>query len=108
MLDIKLIRENPDVVRDALRARQMDDSAVDALVRLDERRRQILSEVEELKAERNTVSKEIGKMKDADERNAKITAMREVGDKIKGLDGELKNVDAELTSTFGYPAQPAE
>ncbi len=100
MLDIKLIRENPDVVRDALRARQMDDSAVDVLGRLDERRRQILSEVETLKAERNTVSKEIGKMKDADARNAKIAAMREVGDKIKGLDGELREVDAELTSTL--------
>ena len=100
MLDIRLFRENPDVVREALRTRQMDDSVVDALARLDERRRQILSEVEELKAERNTVSKEIGKMKDAETRNAKIAAMREVGDKIKGMDGELREVDAELTSTL--------
>lgn len=100
MLDIRLIRENPDVVRKALRSRQMDDSAVDSLARLDERRRQILSEVEELKAERNTVSKEIGKMKDAEARNAKIAAMREVGDKIKAMDGELREVDAELTSTL--------
>ena len=100
MLDIRLFRENPDVVREALRTRQVDDSVVDALARLDERRRQILSEVEELKAERNTVSKEIGKMKDAETRNAKIAAMREVGDKIKGMDGELREVDAELTSTL--------
>lgn len=100
MLNIRLIRENPDVVRKALRSRQMDDSAVDSLARLDERRRQILSEVEELKAERNTVSKEIGKMKDAEARNAKIAAMREVGDKIKAMDGELREVDAELTSTL--------
>ena len=100
MLDIRLIRENPDVVREALRKRQMDDSDEDSLARLDERRRQILSEVEELKAERNTVSKEIGKMKDAEARNAKIAAMREVGDKIKELDGELRDVDTELTSTL--------
>ena len=100
MLDIRLIRENPDVVREALRKRQMDDSDVDSLARLDERRRQILGEVEELKAERNAVSKEIGKMKDAEARNAKIAAMREVGDKIKELDGELRDVDTELTSTL--------
>jgi seryl-tRNA synthetase len=109
MLDIRLIRENPDVVRDALRSRQMDDSAVETLGRLDERRRQILSEVEELKAERNAVSKEIGKMKDAEARNAKIAAMREVGDKISELDGELREVDAELTSTLAtLPNLPSD
>jgi seryl-tRNA synthetase len=100
MLDIRLIRENPDVVREALRKRQSDVAVVDELILLDERRRTILSEVEELKAERNTVSKEIGKMKDAEARNAKIAAMREVGDKISGLDGELRDVEGELTSTM--------
>ena len=100
MLDIRLIRENPDVVRESLRKRQSDPAVVDSLIVLDERRRAILSEVEELKAERNAVSKEIGKMKDAEARNAKIAAMREVGDKISELDGELRDVDAELTSTL--------
>ena len=109
MLDIRLIRENPDVVRESLRKRQSDPAVVDSLIVLDERRRAILSEVEELKAERNAVSKEIGKMKDADARNAKIAAMREVGDKISELDGELRDVDAELTSTLAtLPNLPSD
>ncbi|MBT3713864.1 MAG: serine--tRNA ligase, partial [Anaerolineae bacterium] len=100
MLDIRLIRENPDVVREALKKRQSNDAVVDTLAALDEKRREILSEVEELKAERNTVSKEIGRMKDAESRQEKISAMRAVGDKIKSLDDELRDVDVELTSTM--------
>jgi seryl-tRNA synthetase len=84
MLDINLIREKPDLVRAALKNRQMDASPIDSILSLDEKRRALLTEVEQLKAERNTVSKEIGKMKDAAEREKKIVAMREVGDKISG------------------------
>ena len=100
MLDIRLIRENPEIVREALRKRQADDAVVDSIAALDERRRTILSEVEKLKAERNAVSKEIGRMKDAESRQEKITAMRAVGDQIKALDDDLRDVDAELTSTM--------
>ncbi len=96
MLDIRLIRENPEIVREALRKRQADDAVVDSIVALDERRRTILSEVEKLKAERNTVSKEIGRMKDAESRQEKISAMRAVGDKISALDNDLRDVDSEL------------
>ena len=98
MLDIRLVRENPDVVREALKKRQADVAVVDSAIALDERRREILGEVERLKAERNTVSKEIGRMKDAESRQEKIDAMRAVGDKIKALDDDLRDVDAELTS----------
>ena len=59
MLDINLFREQPELVRKALRDRQMDPSPVDAILVLDERRRGMLAEVEALKAERNTVSREI-------------------------------------------------
>ncbi|HKY54972.1 MAG TPA: serine--tRNA ligase [Anaerolineales bacterium] len=98
MLDLNLIREQPDVLRTALRNRQMDSSSVDDILRLDEKRRQLLTEVEKLKAERNAVSKEIGKMKDAAEREKKIAAMREVGDRISALDKEVADVEAELNS----------
>ncbi len=109
MLDIRLIRENPDVVRQALEKRQADASVVDALIVLDERRRTILAEVEELKAERNTVSKEIGRMKDATERQAKIEAMRAVGDKIAVLDNELRDVETDLNGTLStLPNIPSE
>ena len=69
---------------------------MDAILALDEHRRSILTEVEALKAERNAVSKEIGQMKDAATRQAKIEAMRVVGDKIAVLDKEVTEVEEEL------------
>ncbi len=109
MLDLNLIRENPDIVRTSLKNRQMDASPVDDILKLDEQRRTLLTEVEKLKAERNTVSKEISKMKDAAEREKKIVAMREVGDRIAALDKEVADVDAELTSlTSALPNIPDE
>jgi seryl-tRNA synthetase len=109
MLDINLIREKPDLVRTALNNRQMDSAPVDDILRLDEKRRVLLTDVEKFKAERNTVSKEISKMKDAAEREAKIAAMREVGDKIAALDKEVADVEAELTSlTSALPNIPDE
>ena len=96
MLDINLLRENPDIVRKALQDRQSDPAPVDAILQLDEKRRTLLNEVEQLKAERNVVSKEIGKMKDATERQSKIEAMRVVGDKIAELDKEVAGVESEL------------
>ena len=109
MLDIRLFRENPDIVRKALKDRQSDASVVDTILALDESRRELLGEVEKLKAERNAVSKEIGKMKDADSRQEKIDAMRAVGDQIKALDEKLRDVDAELRSTMAnLPNIPSE
>jgi seryl-tRNA synthetase len=98
MLDLNLIREQPDLVRTALRNRQMNSSPIDNILRLDEKRRSFLTQVETLKAERNTVSKAIGTMKDAAEREQKIAAMREVGEKIAALDKEVAEVEAELNS----------
>src|SRR5512139_1217614 len=99
MLDLNLIREQPDLVRTSLKNRQMDASPVDDILRLDEKRRSLLTQVEALKAERNAVSKEIGKMKDAAKREKKIAAMREVGDEIAALDKEVADVEAELHAT---------
>jgi seryl-tRNA synthetase len=98
MLDINLIREKPDVVRSALKNRQMDVSPVDSILQLDGKRRGLLTEVEKLKAERNAVSKEIGQLKDAADRQSKIEAMRLVGDKISALDKEVAEVDGELNA----------
>jgi seryl-tRNA synthetase len=96
MLDLNLIRAKPDLVRTSLKNRQMDASTVDDILSLDGKRRTLLTQVEALKAERNVVSKEIGKLKDATERQKKITAMREVGDQIAALDKEVTEVEAEL------------
>ena len=96
MLDINIIREQPDLVRQAMQARQMEAAPVDAVLALDEQRRALIQEVEALKAERNAVSKEIGRMKDPTERQAKIDLMRAVGDRIAELDNSLRQVDADL------------
>jgi seryl-tRNA synthetase len=96
MLDINLIRENPEAARAGMHKRGMDPSPVDEAVRLDTRWREVLLEAEALKAERNKVSKEIGKMKEKEQREAKIAAMREVGDKIKALDEEIAKLEADL------------
>jgi seryl-tRNA synthetase len=107
MLDINIIRETPDVVRKALQDRQMDPAPVDAIRGMDEQRRTLIGEVEALKAERNAVSKEIGKMKDPQERQARIEAMRAVGDRIEQMDAELRNLEAELNNTLaGLPNLP--
>ncbi len=107
MLDINLIREKPDVVRKALKDRQMEAGSVDSILQLDEKRRALLSEVENLKAERNAVSKEISRIKDTAGREQKIAAMREVGDKIGALDKDVAEVEIELNAlTSALPNIP--
>jgi len=107
MIDLNLIRSNPDFVREALRRRAMNSSVVDDVLTLDVKRRTIITEVEGLKAERNRVSKEIGKQKDQEARQLKITAMREARNKISHLDEELRIVDQQLNSTLaGIPNIP--
>jgi seryl-tRNA synthetase len=96
MLDINLIREQPEVVRKALSDRQMEASPVDEALQLDEQRRALILEVETLKAERNQTSKEIGRMKDPEARQAKIEAMRLVGERISELDESLRTVEQSL------------
>ncbi len=96
MLDINLIRENPEIVKKSLSDRQMETGAVDEVINLDTERRNLLTKVEKLKAERNVVSKEIGTSKDQAERQKKIEAMREVGDEITRLDETVRDVDEKL------------
>ena len=96
MIDIKLIREDPDVVRKSLADRQLDTSAVAQVLDLDDQRRDIIQQVETLKAERNLVSKEIGRMQDQSERQRRIEEMRVVGGQIAALDDQLREVETQL------------
>jgi seryl-tRNA synthetase len=100
MLDINLIRDNPDLVRVALEQRQMDPAPVDQVLDLDLKRRTIIQEVETLKAERNAGSKEIGRTKDPQERQVKIEAMRNIGDRISSLDEVLREVETALDAVM--------
>ncbi|MCS6773702.1 MAG: serine--tRNA ligase [Anaerolineae bacterium] len=101
MLDINLIRHNPDIVRQGLVNRGSDPSAVDAILALDVQRREIIARSEQLRALRNTVSKEIGRMKDEAEREAKKAEMRRVGDEIATLEAELGKIEAQLAELTG-------
>jgi len=95
MLDINLIREKPELVKAAM-ADLNAEAPIDEILDLDEQRRALLTEVEALRAERNTVSKEIARMKDKEARQARIERMRAVGDRIKELEESLKEVDSSL------------
>jgi seryl-tRNA synthetase len=98
MLDINLIRAQPDLVKQGVSHRQSQElvATVDEVLALDARRRELLREVETLKAERNAVSKEIGKMKDAAAREARIAEQKGLGDKIDALDAQVRQVEAKL------------
>lgn len=109
MLDINFIRETPEVVKAGLRKRNMDVALVDKARELDERRRELLQEVEKLKAERNAVSKEIGAMKDKTAKEKKIAETGKLGDKIDTLDAELAVVDVALNEVMAViPNIPEE
>lgn len=98
MLDIKLIREQPDVVKTNCK-NKLDGSDIDGLLELDGRRRTIILEVEALKSLRNTVSQEIASMKkqglDATE---KIAEMKAESDRIKEFDEELRAIEEQIES----------
>jgi len=102
MLDIKYIRENPDLVKQGIQNKNEKDS-VDEILTLDEKRRKIISEVEELKAKKNQVSSKIPQMKKAGEDTAQIFAeMKMVSDKISEMDTQLKDIENELNSILMY------
>ena len=98
MLDIKLLRERPDFVRERLSLRHGgDEGKVTEILTLDERRRSALTEAEQLKARRNSLSKEIGGLiarKQLAEADASKAEVRKIGDRISELDGEIAVAEA--------------
>ncbi|MBR2142669.1 serine--tRNA ligase [Anaerovibrio sp.] len=109
MLDIKFVRENIEAVKEMLKKRN-NSLSLDGFEEMEKKRREILSEVETLKAERNAVSKKIGAMKKAGENTDGIVAeMQTVGDKISRLDNELRDVEKELRDLMlSIPNMPKE
>ncbi|HOQ36789.1 MAG TPA: serine--tRNA ligase [Acetivibrio sp.] len=96
MLDIKLIRSNPEILKRAMEKRK-ENFNVEALINLDERRRQILTEVEQLKNKQNEASKLIPKYKkEGKDVSELMDEMKNLSDKIKVLDGEVRTIDDEL------------
>lgn len=96
MLDIKFVRENPEIVEEALRKRN-NPLKLDGFMTLEKQRREVLGEVEALKAQRNAVSKQISQMKKNNENTDEIVAkMRAVGDEIAVLDNRLRDIENNL------------
>ena len=101
MLDIKLIRDHVDQVRQGLVSRGASLEFLDAVVADDGLRRKLVTEVENLKNQRNVVSKEIGMLKSkGQDTTATQKAMRELGDLIVQKDGEVRDIDSRLKETL--------
>jgi seryl-tRNA synthetase len=98
MLDIKLLRDDPDVVRQALEKRG-SDADLAAILDLDARRRELVFQADELKSKRNTVSQKIAQLKKAGEdASALIADMRAVANQIADFDPQIKEIDEQIRS----------
>lgn len=97
MLDLALIRAEPDRVRASMTARGQDPAPLDQLLEADQRRRALLVEVESLRAEQNRVSEEIARVKrSGGDASEMVAAMRRVADRVKALEQDLRGVESEV------------
>ena len=110
MLDIRLIRENPDFVTDKLKQRNEDTKVISDILETEKERLELIKKTETLKELRNKVSKEIGAMKaKKEDTSSKIAEMTKVSDEIKSLDETLKQLDEKIQNYLYYiPALPAD
>lgn len=109
MLDLKFVRNNPEIVKEALKKRGANIS-LDPFLELDQRRREKLADVEKLKNKRNVVSEEIGRLKKNGElAEDLVLEMRDVSSAIKDMDEEIRVLDQEIQQTLlGIPNIPDE
>lgn len=109
MLDLKFVRNNSEIVKEALQKRGASIS-LDPFLALDERCREKLTEVEKLKNKRNVVSEEIGRLKKAGQlAEDMVLEMRQVSNAIKNIDDEIRILDQQLQQTLlNIPNIPEE
>lgn len=101
MLDIKRIREEFDQVKKAVESRGQGDFGIDNVLKLDEKRRSILSSVEQMKNKQNLDSKEIPRLKkEGQDVTELMKEMKTLSDEIKKLDAEVSEVEEELKNTL--------
>jgi len=94
MLDIRYIRENPEIVKEGARKKRIP-ADIDRLIEVDDERRRLLQESETLKADKNRVTQEISRLKGAEKTDA-IARMKQVSEEIKGLEERLATVQDEF------------
>lgn len=95
MLDIRLIREQPDHVKRELAKVALDAAEIDTVLAVDERRRAAITKVEQLRAQRAETSRKIGKQS-PEERATLVADMRAVGDQITDLERQLEEIEREF------------
>ena len=95
MIDIQLIRQDTEQVQAALAMRGTEFN-IDEILETDKQRRALLQETENLKARRNTVSKDIGRMDNDEGRSRLVYEMRKVGDQISLLDHQIREIESKL------------
>ncbi len=93
MLDVNVIRSNPDMIRTMIRNRNRDETILDRFLEADSEWRSLTDENNRLRKTRNDVSLEISKMPKGEEKDAKIAEMRAVGDKIKANDTRMTELE---------------
>jgi seryl-tRNA synthetase len=110
MLDVKILRNDYNRVENALKARGKSLDLIADFPKLDEKRRELLQESEQLKNRRNVVSAEVAKLKKAKENaDDRIAEMRQVGDRIKELDDEVRELEAQIEQlTLSIPNIPSD
>jgi seryl-tRNA synthetase len=94
MIDIKFLRENPDVVRASQKGRGEDVAVVDQVLAIDELKRAAITEFEQLRAEQNLLSKSVGAAK-GDEKAALLANAKELADKVKAADAKRAEIEAQ-------------
>ena len=94
MIDIKFLRENPDVVRASQKGRGEDVTLVDQVIAIDEKRRAAINEFELLRAEQNTLSKSVGGAK-GDEKAKLLESAKDLANKVKSADAIRAELEAQ-------------
>ena len=94
MLDIKFIRENPDLIRQAGQKKRLEFD-VDRLIAVDEERRKVLAEVEDLRAKQNRASDRVAILDDEESKKTAVNDLREIKEILSKKEYEFKKLDAE-------------
>ena len=110
MIDIKLLRDDPDLVRASQRARGEDEGVVDAILTADERRRGSLTAYERLRAEQKSIGKDVARAQ-GDERQALLARTKDLAAEVRSLQAAADEAQTELDTllrTIGNVVEPEE
>lgn len=110
MVDIKAFRENPEEFRNALIKRQMPTDLLEEILNLDEERRRLITETNQLRAKRNELSREVAKLKKSGaDASTLIEESKQIGERIKAIENRLSEIDGRVNYLLlSFPNPPHE